>query len=132
MLENEFTSYEQAMALKELGFDYPTAGYYQDSRLIKQFPLTTADKQDQQFMRDNDCSAPLRQQALSWFYENGYRFGIEWDLISDKCMYYIYGPEKHNGYHVYKSESDYEYDTYQDAEIACVDKFIEIVKNKKE
>lgn len=128
-MTKEFVSYEQAMALKELGFDYPTAGYYQHSRLIKQFPLTTADKQDQQFMRDNDCSAPLRQQALSWFYDKGFRYSIDWDWDTDRHLYEIFGPstgEKRQ----FIFESNFEYDTYEAVENACIDKLIETVKNK--
>jgi hypothetical protein len=130
MLEKEFVSYNQALDLKALGFDYPTAGYYQDSRLIKQFPLTTADKQDQQFMRANDCSAPLRQQALRWFREKDCRFSIYLDWDSDKYMFDVFGPtEAKYGRHQFIFESEYEYDTYDGAENACIDKLIEILKN---
>ena len=56
-MEKEFIPYEQALALKELGFDEPCLKSYGDDGLLNQ----------------NDhslyLSAPLYQQASRWFRE---------------------------------------------------------------
>jgi hypothetical protein len=62
-------------------------------------------------------------QAFRWFREKGYRFTLSSDY--ENGIYY---------FDVWKSnqfmfETDYIYNTYEEAELACLKKLIEIVKN---
>ena len=62
-LETEFIPYEQALALKELGFDEPCFGFYDES-------LYFPNNENQygtfcnQLLDAPSCSAPLYQQAF--------------------------------------------------------------------
>jgi len=125
----EFIPYQQALALKELGFDELCLTYYNYDMKIERsddwaFGCTLEDKRDR-----NECLAPLYQQAFRWFREkhklesivvpsgnsegktNGYYFEIIFDFSKDNI------------------ESD-SYPSYEEAELACIDKLIKIVKNK--
>jgi hypothetical protein len=69
-MNKEFISYEQALALKELGFDEPCFGYY--------YPYYYNDRiyfEGSRLKVSNDCNnlalvkAPLYQQAFRWLYQ---------------------------------------------------------------
>jgi hypothetical protein len=62
-MEKEFVQYEQALALKELGFDEECFKYYVDNKLI-QNDLGIKNK-DCEWV-DNQCTAPLYQQAFKF------------------------------------------------------------------
>lgn len=65
-MEKEFVTYEQALALKELGFDEPCFTHYLKKILLNN--LVTVDTINSKF--DNSrCSAPLYQQAFRFFRE---------------------------------------------------------------
>ena len=114
-MEKEFISYEQALILKELGFNEPCFGWwFVDEKMlfIEKSKKSTS---------DNILQAPLKQQVLRWFREkyelHGYIEGIHpW------CRYYI------------NSQDDrwegHKYNTYEECENSLTNKLIEIVKNK--
>ncbi len=116
-MEKEFVPYELALELKQLGFDIPSvSGYsYSDSdNLLTQ--------------------AILYQQAFRWFRDKyGLCSWIERMYTVDSICYYRYTCE-------YKKDplskthevilSLKEYDNYEEAELACLQKLIEIVKTK--
>ena len=140
-IENEFVPYQIALALKELGFDEPCfAGYnFKDGR-TGQFtypsarePNTTSEAR----VYHNDkkiVGAPLYQQAFKFFRER-YRFqNILW---SGKINTIFYGYDILNideqKFILNNSENgggDCDYDTYEEAELACVVKLIDIVKKQ--
>ena len=63
-MKNEFIPYEQALALKELGFDELCFGWYNQRQTFLWF------EQDN-FWHDMDeaeCIAPLYQQAINFLY----------------------------------------------------------------
>jgi hypothetical protein len=41
-MEKEFTPHQEALELKELGFDEPCFGYYEDNNLTITFPSTSS------------------------------------------------------------------------------------------
>jgi hypothetical protein len=119
-MEKEFIPYEQALALKELGFDKDCVGYYDGlgNPMVKP-------------MKHCPISAPLYQQAFRWFRE-------KYDLIA--CN--DYGNNKYFYWIISKDEKfffDNEdgnrncivYNTYEEAELECLKKLIEIVKEIK-
>ena len=61
-MNKEFVSYEQALALKELGFDEFCFAYYKD---IKGEKVLLDDSMN----FDGECDAPLYQQAFRWLHE---------------------------------------------------------------
>lgn len=121
-MQNEFVTYEQALALKELGFDWGTYEHY-DSHTKEICDIF------------KDVSAPLKQQIFRWFREKhnilhtsvfplkitasdkeGYRYS--WEIIINEQEEWVV------------DESPLGYYTYEEAENAAIDKLIEIAKQQ--
>ena len=118
-MNKEFIPYEQALELKQLGFnepcyyDYNFGGEITNKWAIGLVP------------------APLYQQAFRWFREKYHLIGgVEyiggekpnttwWDI-------YVVGH-----YNVDYKEMSMKYQPYEEAELACLKKLIEIVKNER-
>ena len=117
-MNKEFVPYEQALDLKELGFDEPCFGkiYADGGSEQLSYPYINSD----QIGQVTSCSAPLYQQAFRWFREKyGYLSNIH-DFngnfkatLSGNCNWLGSWTK-----------------TYEEAELACLIKLIEIVKNK--
>ena len=113
-MKNEFIPYEQALALKELGFDeecfsfynaigevYESEGYYRYSHNVHK----------------DEVIAPLYQQAFRWFREkHGLNYFIELEVDCE--------PSHYNA-HVQCSLVYYG-KSYEEAELACLKKLIEL------
>lgn len=133
-MKDEFTPYDIALALKELGFNDVCFGYYTTTYkddLIKEgikgcvnSALTTA-----------EIAAPIHQQAFRWFREqhgknvvlfsDGYQwtFDLRWTDIDDISNYpFVQFPTKESRREMF--------DTFEEAELASLKKLIEIVKQK--
>jgi hypothetical protein len=132
-MENEFVSYEHAIELKELGFDEPCFGFYTNNGEIRRYTNFDGELNDFQTLKnsritmgDGWCTVPTYQQAFRWFREKYNLLGIVGycDDNSGKFMSVI---DKIN------SDIDYDMnakDTYEEAESDCINKLIELVKNK--
>ena len=118
-MEKEFVPYEPSLALKELGFDEPCFGYYNyNGTHFFDYKPKTDDK--------NLTKAPLYQQAFRWFREKCLLEGIVEqadDFYWYKFSVYFYGKEGKQ-----KISNGLEFKTYEEAELACLKKLIEIVK----
>jgi hypothetical protein len=144
-MEKEFIPYEQALALKELGFDeeicfgrwttYPDGSGFLDT--TKHSIYQGRDDLNRQ------CLAPLYQQAFRWFRE-------KYDLVIEQCVPFqrLYSTEDDHfeilefGYRIYSFDqfrgglrNKIEWDGYdnsneEEAELECLKKLIEIVKSK--
>lgn len=69
-LENEFIPYEQALTLKELGFDEPCFSYYKNDQLSDILEeVTNSGMRNVNNEIDDYISAPLYQQAFRWLYQ---------------------------------------------------------------
>jgi hypothetical protein len=73
-MKNQFSTYEIALALKELGFDKKCLGYYHNqvepsfcNNLDRGNSVTNSESR--YILYPQDCSAPLWQQAIDWFRE---------------------------------------------------------------
>ena len=134
-MNKEFAPYDIALALKELGFDEDCFGFY-----IKE-------ANNQACGGDYPCngtnSAPLYQQAFRWFRE---KYGLDGEStrynLNNRESKILGVDVKHiyltmiNG--VARDWEDIElkdatyYATYEEAELACLRKLIEIVNQNKE
>jgi hypothetical protein len=126
-MKNEFVTYEQSLALKELGFDELCLAYYDDVELqtphlsVGRVVKTLSDMQGGYYKL-----APLSQQVFRWFREKYGLFGwIEGNEGKRIYMYRIESP----------IDSDdqlncFPFKTYEEAENACIDKLISIVKQQ--
>ena len=128
-MENEFIPYEQAIALKELGFDEPCFGYWNiDPYLPK--PTFNLVKP---FEHEWCLPAPLYQQSFKFFREKYNLFGCIDLQISTPTHWYIRIDDIIKNDYIYHSEDDnLEFKTYEEAEFECLIKLIEIAKRNKE
>ena len=143
-MKKEFVTYEQALALKELGFDKKCYGHYDSTgelNTIEEYARVNADilhmlskKFNSESYMKEMCSAPLKQQVFRWFREN---YNLFCEINVDKTMepkfaYTIKEYESTQFFDGFKEDilSEYLYYVYEEAEIACIDKLIEIVKQK--
>lgn len=124
-MENEFVSYEMALALKELGFNEPCYDNYNiygklwGLRLNKQVKIKGA------------CLAPTFSQAFSFFRNK---------KLSDSCVCRYQSRDDGGIYYYYVINHDFGIEetkhfkegffSYEEAELECLKKLIEIVKNK--
>jgi len=125
-MKTQFVPYEQALALKELGFD--------ETCIMAYYHLLSEDKKDKLFMRyndnktnsDNAISAPTFAQAFKFFRE---KYELYYTIEGSKkygFAFFIYYENDDKG--ELKSK---EYSTYEEAEQECLIKLIEITKEKK-
>jgi hypothetical protein len=125
-MKKEFIPYEQALALKELGFDEPCMGWYLPEIANKgNMPSVILGSYMNKWNKFGDrLSAPLYQQAFRWFREK-YKLQAEILWRGDmECFCYKTGKFKYGSHDFSKDD----YKTYEEAELACLRKLIEIVK----
>jgi hypothetical protein len=110
-MEKEFVPYELSLELKQLGMDlgwYNYLNFYDSS--TKEFCFVM-----------KDVPAPLYQQAFRWFRE-------KYKLYS-----FVFKFDEGFGYETYKegiTQTNESFENYEEAELECLKKLIEIVKTK--
>lgn len=131
-MNKEFIPYEQALELKELGFNEECMAIY----FVPTKELLIGKKVNE-YTTDIRVYAPLYQQVFRWFREKNYRLSINWDYEYDAYWFHIWHlkSEKENTTSVaYGWKFDYEsgitLKTYEEAELECLKKLIEIAKDK--
>lgn len=133
-MEKEFATYEQALALKELGFDEPCFGRW---LVITEWEKPTGNIKLQLGVVAEDYdkkqwNAPLYQQAFRFFRE---KYGLcacisltsMGDTFGFDIMLHNFSIERDE----YPIPGSYCFLTYEQAEQACLDKLIEIAKQQK-
>lgn len=146
-MNKEFVPYEQTLALAELGFNESCFKAYfkytKSSDLSSKIELLSPSisiygedflfKNSDDLFIDNSisgdgdgakCSAPLYQQAFRWFREK-YGYYVIFTCSRDKEISFLI-PNKFDGGNWFKRN----FKTYEEAELECLKKLIEIVKNK--
>ena len=128
-MKNEFIPYEQALELKELGFDEPCIAFYEPGNKQVQVVGVEQRYNNPELLRMEDFCAPLYQQAFRWFREkynttheilrkedNNHKEFIAWVYIEGARIEVV----------------SYWFSTsYEEAELACLKKLIEIVNTKE-
>ena len=134
-MENEFIPYTESLALKELGFDEPcfVYEYTGDTGNNVNHTIETSPSLAKNHNKDSLCvSKPTWKQAFRWFREK-YNLDVTFRKID-------YGPKNQfTGYYfsIYKGNelidihgADKKCKLYEEAELECLKKLIEIVKEK--
>ena len=127
-MEKEFIPYEQALALKELGFNEHCFGYFYTEDKFFETKIKNSEL-------DEECSisAPTFSQAFRWFRE---KYGLVVtnpptemsNLIYFKATIYKYKPIRlGNTVDVLYNKT---FKTYEEAELECLKRLIEIIKSK--
>jgi ligand-binding sensor domain-containing protein len=132
-MKKEFIPYELALKMKQLGFDEPCFAQWDEMQL---YPLQQGG--ESAYFETNKNSrlsfntmAPTFSQAFRWFREEyDLRIWIESNHGVSKFEYVI-ATTNHN--FIDKQFNDFSsYKTYEEAELACLEKLIEIVEQKNE
>lgn len=128
-MEKEFIPYEQALALKELEFDEPCFMIYYDG--------TNELKGILHYLYSRDIKAPTFSQAFRFFREKynlkGF-IGFRPNVKQFDCHVYdmsLSGTEYVKQRTLEEFNKDPKVGTYEEAELECLKKLIEIVKTKE-
>jgi hypothetical protein len=131
-MEKEFVSYELSLALKEIGYQSPNPiggyrggaiFYYERSSELfyDGLPMYSSSYHEGQII------APLYQQAFRWFREK-HGYYVDLFVDDDKTFGFMIS------YFVEIGRADKpiqrKYNTYEEAELQCLKKLIEIAKEK--
>jgi hypothetical protein len=138
-IEKEFVPYEESLKLKELGFDEECMALFTNGK------LTIYGKQSLDSIKGSGLhnrhlgnsekmiTAPLYQQAFRWFREKcNLRSFVDtrvYDVDSPNQWIYDFQIKMGDGVDTQPFYSG-DFDTYEEAELACLKKLIGIVINK--
>jgi hypothetical protein len=132
-MEKEFLTYNLSLRMKQLGFDEPCFGEWQNLKIGKNLVVDEEDRIYDVSVLSADIKAPLYQQAFRWFREKyGYLHHITY---FDPVKAQIPGKADYQGLVLFPHQDVYKlakisYDTYEEAELACLEKLIEIAELK--
>ncbi len=116
-MEKEFIPYEQALSLRELGFNEECFRYY-NTNLPKRL-----------FINSGDVRAPLYQQAFRWFRE---KYNMLANVYSNASGFLYEYHDTIGGTHRYDSgftgdcEDSGTFTSFEKAQLECLKKLIEI------
>jgi len=136
----DFIPYEQALAVKELGFDEPCLAFFEinnthQPQKLRYFLKTAVNREyieNTKILKyiygENSLLAPLYQQAFRWFRE-------KYNIIPN--IHSVYIDETHIKINFWVWFANYEensneeiyYGTYEEAELECLKKMIEYCKH---
>ncbi len=129
-MNKEFIPYEQALELKELGFDEPCFATYEFGKIhINEF------KNDCPYelcLKTKVFPATTFSQAFRWFREKYDLFGcIDLQVCTPSHWFIRIDKIEINDYLYHSEDEHLRFNTYEEAELACLKKLIEIVKSNK-
>ena len=116
-MTKEFLTYELALKLKEVGFNEPCMGYYDCERDLKLVP-------NKNKFLSCEYAAPLYQQVFRWFRE---KYDIHSWIINAEDNHNSFKPF-FRGKNIHSQHLIDFYETYEEAELARLNKLIMIVK----
>ncbi len=141
-MKNEFVDYQTALALKELGFDEPCFAHligfgdgtiengkyvinYQQVFYPNDF-IKSDDKAEELGLHPfSICGVPLYQQAFRWFRE-------KYGLRIRNYVFVNFSGDISEGFEIFKYSKDtidrVEALTYEEAELECLKKLIQLAK----
>ena len=126
----EFVPYNLAIELKELGFDEPCfTSYNKKGELANWFEDCEDGEVLNVFENDEYCTAPLYQQTFKFFREKYNLEGIP-QRAEERAWYKFWIYELYEDCKIMIS-TEMQLNTYEEAELACIEKLIEIVKQNK-
>ena len=128
-MEEEFVTYEIALRLKELEFDEECLASYHNTKIIgyeKESWLVLNEDSDQFLESTFICKAPLWQQAFRFFRE---KYGLHY-IICKNIQMDGYGYREVILIPYMEENKNTIFKTYEEAELACIRKLIEIAKEQ--
>lgn len=134
-IENNFVPYQESLELKELGFDEECFGYH---NMINHSGNYQFDRRIWE-TSDNYIEAPLYQQAFKWFRDKHLLEGLilpqDKSVLDPLPLYFIAIQSYRNKvwnelFNSTNKNTLLHYSEYEEAELECLKKLIEIVKEK--
>ena len=133
MEEKDFVPYSPSNDLKELGFDKPCfAKYFQQDGNTPFIQIGETEIEEAESSGGDvtfECDAPLYQQAFRWFREEYSLYShVRESYAFDNTLEFV---TQINGSYVNHGIEDKpinRFETYEEAELECLKKLIEIVK----
>ena len=125
-MNKEFVPYELAVKLKELGFNERCLFAFDNcSTPMRCTDLRTSDQKFNgvNYNSSSYTSQPTFSQAFRWFRE-------KYNLYS-----FVFKFDEGFGYETFKegvTQTNESFDTYEEAELACLNKLIEIIEQQKQ
>lgn len=125
-MTGEFIPYEEALALKELGFNEPCMAIYysKDKSFSWHHHIDHTNKEPVLDTGEFNISAPTYSAAFRWFREK-HKIVAAISVINDDFDYIIYIPWKIKEVH-----DSTRFTSYEEAELECLKQLIKIVKEK--
>ena len=127
-MESNFAPYQQAEQLKKLGFDEECFAIYDEYKEIVWNTRHSSLCYNSQGYEDM-CTAPTYSQAFKWF-RNKHKLYNDIFVDDNKTFGFMITHFTSEGR--VDSPVKYNHITYEEAELACLDKLIEICKNKQD
>jgi hypothetical protein len=128
-MKQEFIPYEQALELKEMGFDEVCMGGYdlEDDSLY----IGYVSNDGIQYNPEHYTPAPLYSQSFRWLLEKHNLYGIIIPTVTMtwtfKTITVVIGMVEVPPYNHVEA---YDYSSREEAELECLKKLIDVVKNK--
>jgi hypothetical protein len=122
-MEKEFVPYTESLALKELGFNEPCFGFHSK---IHGLMMVKTSGSSSLYKDAGECLAPLYQQAFRWFREKYQLHSTITSISQESWQWHITKPSESLG-KLYEED----FYTYEEAELECLKKLIEIVEQKE-
>lgn len=133
MHKNEFVPHDVALAMKELGFnEYCMSRYSNNGSLLLGVPQhlklnSNVNKIEGMYLGESGCTAPLYQQAFRWIRER-HNIIVTIDRMLPSLRHFF---EYRRDDNKLITDADNFFDTYEEAQDACLRKIIEILKDEK-
>jgi hypothetical protein len=143
-MTKEFVPYTLALKLKQLEFDEPCFSIWKNDKLISVGGHWGMNITHSMFGFEGDmfaldeCRAPTFSQAFRWFREkyslgheiscpySSTHFGKNVKIINEGKFEAFITDEEQLSF----TDEDFLHDTYEEAELACLDKLIELVESE--
>ena len=123
-MNKEFIPYEQALELKELGFNDLCLFYYGNNEALRIY--------HQSEIGEDLIGAPLYQQVFRWFREKYDLFGcIDLQVCNPSHWFIRIDKIDINDYLYHSEDENIQYNTYEEAELACLTKLIKLILETK-
>ena len=125
-MNKEFIPYEEALSLKELGFNEPCLAYWYnetprnpEGQCIVYYKKPWDEQKIINGIIRDYYVAPTFSQAFRWFRKKYFKMSYVYYDVEYKFCFCIGYNDKTKGFN-----------TYEEAELACLKELIELVKNK--
>lgn len=119
----DFVPHQESLELKELGFDEPCFGYYHEDKSLSYTNMVSQNTNSFWKINNKVITAPTFSQAFRFFRETyKIRFFIQSGMSDLGEFFKVIFPDG--------EQRNMSYTTYEEAELVCIIKLIEIVKTK--